>query len=102
MTARPSASGISSRSSRPKVKSAQMFCEITLGQLLGLNPGDAGKGFGAPDHSPHADYMPKQRVEEFRRYYGWRDELIDAVRNGARSPHLVSDWRVSPTSRRNH
>jgi hypothetical protein len=80
-----------------------MFCEITLGQLLGPNPGvQAGPGRGYKN-DPHADrFLPAARVEEFRRYYGWRDELIDAVRNGARSPHLVSDWRVSPISRRNH
>jgi hypothetical protein len=67
---------------KAEVKSAQMFSEITLGQLLGPNTGHPP---GVKQTYPHADILPVQRVEEFRRYYGWRDELIDAVRNGARS-----------------
>ena len=78
---------------KAEIKSAQMFCEILLGQLLGPNPGDAGKG---PDKSPHAGIVPDQRLTDFRRYYGWRDELVEAVRNGARSRRalllLVDRW----------
>lgn len=66
-----------------EIKTAQMFVEIELGQRLGANPG-AGPGRGRKD--PHADVsIPPQRVEEFRRYFGHRDELIEQVRNGARS-----------------
>jgi hypothetical protein len=45
-----------------------MFCEIQLGQLLGPNPGQ-----GVQTEYPHADSLPVQRVNDFRRYYGWRD-----------------------------
>jgi hypothetical protein len=40
--------------------------------------------------------LPPQRVKDFRRYYGWRDALIEAVREGARSRRslllLVDQW----------
>jgi hypothetical protein len=66
-----------------EIKSAQMFVEIELGQRLGPNPGASG----ATRWNPHADSMPipPQRVEEFRRYLGQRDFLLDLVRNGKRS-----------------
>jgi hypothetical protein len=78
---------------KAEIKSAQMFCEITLGQILGPNP---GQGHNSVERNelgqittvlnPHADSgLPPQRVKDFRRYYGWRDALIEAVRNGARS-----------------
>jgi hypothetical protein len=64
-----------------------MFCEIAIGQLLGPNPGRGSnyspeeKGFA---QNPHADTgLPPQRVEDFRRYYGWRDALVEAVRSAA-------------------
>lgn len=76
---------------KSEIKSAQMFLEIMIGQLLGPSPGQ-----GVQTDYPHADSVPVQRVEEFRRYYGWRDELIDAVRNGKRSRRslllLVDEW----------
>jgi hypothetical protein len=66
-----------------EIKSAQMFVEIELGQRLGPNPG-AGPGRGKKD--PRADlFIPVQRVEEFRRYYGYRDFLVGLVREGMRS-----------------
>lgn len=69
-----------------ELKAAQMFCEVELGQRLGPNPGDAGKGAWADEESPRADSLiPKQRVEEMRRYFGLRDALVAAVRDGARS-----------------
>jgi len=65
-----------------EIKAAEMFCEILLGQLLGPNP---GHGPGRGKKGAHAHVLPAERVKEFRRYYGWRDELIEAVRNGKRS-----------------
>lgn len=67
---------------KTEIKSAQMFCEILLGQILGPNPGDAGKG---PGKSAHAHFLPKEMVRDFRRLHGWRDALVEAVRNGKRS-----------------
>jgi 16S rRNA G966 N2-methylase RsmD len=66
-----------------EIKAAQMFVEIELGQRLGPNPGDAGKG---PGKSPHADFsIPKGRIEEFRRYFDHRDFLVRLIREGVRS-----------------
>ena len=44
--------------------------------------GPAGRSGPWPENSPDADCfsIPKQRVEEFRRYYGWRDELLAIAR----------------------
>jgi 16S rRNA G966 N2-methylase RsmD len=67
---------------KAELKSAQMFCEIVLGQLLGPNPG-RGPGRGKKD--PHADVLPAQRVEELRRFHGHRELLVEEVRNGKRS-----------------
>jgi hypothetical protein len=68
-----------------------MFCEIQMGQLLGPNPGQGGiaqrdeKG-RIVSPNPHADPgLPPQRVEEFRRYYRWRDELIEAATGHVRT-----------------
>jgi hypothetical protein len=83
------------RAEKAEIKWAQMFCESTIGQLLGPNPGEGARTDLDADR-PHADGLPKQRVEEFRRYFGWRDELIEAVRNGARSRRslllLADQW----------
>ena len=67
-----------------EIKAAQMFVEIELGQRLGPNPGpQPGPGRG---NGPRADrFLPKQRVEEFRRYFGHREFLVERVREGARS-----------------
>lgn len=66
---------------KSEIKSAQMFCEIELGQRLGPSPGS-----GVKDHVPRADSdLPAQRVGEFRRYFGHRDFLVERVREGARS-----------------
>jgi hypothetical protein len=67
---------------KSEIKTAQMFVEIELGQRLGPNP-----GAGAHNRlNPHTDsVIPPQRVEELRRYFGHRDLLVEAVRNGARS-----------------
>jgi hypothetical protein len=81
-----------------EVKSAQMFCEIRLGQLLGPNPGKEGERTDLDANRPHADGLPRQRIEEFRRYYGRFDDLIEAVRNGARSRRSlllkVDEWNA--------
>lgn len=82
-----------------EIKSAQMFCEIRLGQLLGPNPGSGG------DHkseefrsSRHADLIPKQWVRDFRRFFGHFDQLVESVRGGKRSRRslllLVDQWEA--------
>ena len=64
-------------------KSLQMMCEIRLGQLLGANPGDDGKG---PGKSSHGDIsVPRYVVSDLRRFLGHFDALVEAIRNGARS-----------------
>jgi DNA methylase len=83
---------------KAEIKAAQMFCEIRLGQLLGPNPGQ-NHGLTAPGRTlPHAEALPPQRVEEFRRYHGFADRLFEAVRNGARSRRslllLVDEWNA--------
>jgi hypothetical protein len=60
-----------------EIKAAQMFVEIELGQRLGPNPGDDGKG---PGKSAYAHFsMPKELVRDIRRFYGYRDFLIALV-----------------------
>jgi hypothetical protein len=47
-----------------------------------------------PDRA-HAHGLPRERIKDFRRYYGRRDALIEAVREGARSRRsllLVDQW----------
>jgi len=68
-----------------EIKAAEMFCEILLGQLLEPVEHGGDRKSDAFKSSPHADLIPKQRADEFCRYHGWRDELIEAVRNGKRS-----------------
>ena len=69
---------------KAEIKTAQMFCEVELGQHLGPRPG-AGTRTDLDTNRPHADGIPRQRVEEFRRYYGHRDLLIGLIREGKRS-----------------
>jgi len=67
-----------------EIKTAQMFVEIELGQRLGPRPewGNQTTAQGIP----HAvSGIPQQRVSELQRFYGHRDLLIEAVRNGKRS-----------------
>jgi SAM-dependent methyltransferase len=62
---------------RRELARAQVFCEIELGQILGPNPGHGpGRGKGA---DPHLS-IPKERIKEFRRYYGWREQLLAIAR----------------------
>ena len=76
---------------KDEIKSAQMFVEIELGQRLGQNPGHTE--FHGNQHTggyPNADNLiPAQRVQEFRRYYGYRDLLIGLVREGKRSRNAL-------------
>lgn len=62
---------------RRELARAQVFCEIELGQILGPPPGH-GPGRGK-DPGPDLS-IPPQRVTEFRRYHGWRDELLAVAR----------------------
>jgi site-specific DNA-methyltransferase (adenine-specific) len=78
-----------------EVKSAQMFCEIRLGQLLGPSPGHwANQDRGAYAHHD----LPKERVKDFRRFFGHFGELAEAVRGGKRSRRslllLVDQWEA--------
>jgi 16S rRNA G966 N2-methylase RsmD len=83
-----------------EIKAAQMFCEIRLGQLLGPSPGDAGKGSWAHDESAHAHTaLPRERIKDFRRFFGHFENLIDAVRAGKRSRRslllAVDQWEAA-------
>ena len=89
---------------KAEIKSAQMFCEIQLGQLLGPNPGQGqhlrnSTGQFEPYAHAHMGLLPPERVKDFRRYFGRRDALIEAVRNGRRSRRslllLVDQWIVA-------
>jgi hypothetical protein len=67
-----------------EIKSAQMFCEIELGQRLGPNPGASWTS--SHDVNAHAhSRIPAERVKDFRRYLTHRDYLIGLVREGVRS-----------------
>lgn len=63
-----------------ELKTAQMFCEIMLGQVLPVS-----ESSDESDVRVRTMDIPRQRIEEFRRYHGWRDYLIDLVREGKRS-----------------
>lgn len=67
---------------KDEIKAAQMFVEIELGQRLGPNPGHSTRW--ETDKSA-CGFIPPQRVEEFRRFHGWRDWLVEQVRAGKRS-----------------
>jgi site-specific DNA-methyltransferase (adenine-specific) len=65
-----------------EIKSAQMYVEIELGQRLPVFEHDA--------KSPHTVILPdldipQQRVVELRRFNGYREMLVERVREGARS-----------------
>lgn len=91
---------------KSEIKSAQMFCDILLGGLLGPPPGnqrpqDSGGRF-LPAPFPHAEMVdgliPFQRVSELQRLSGWTESLLESVRNGARSRRslllLVDEWEA--------
>jgi hypothetical protein len=63
---------------KAEIKTAQMYCEIELGQRLIV--------------SDSPDFWQRQKLDipddvlcHLRRYFGWRDRLIDMVRGGIRS-----------------
>ena len=63
-----------------------MYGEVELGQRLGeAEWGGDRRSDESAGSSPHADLIPRQRVEESRRYLDCGDELVAAVRDGARS-----------------
>jgi site-specific DNA-methyltransferase (adenine-specific) len=64
---------------RDEFQRAQLFCEIELGQALGPNPG-AGPGRGKKDSDWNLS-IPKPVISKVRRFYGYRDELIEAIRS---------------------
>lgn len=82
---------------KTEIKSAQMYCEVRLGQVLGPNPERPGP---QPDSCPHADNigLPRQRINDFRRFYGHFPELVEAIRDGKRSRRslllLVDQWEA--------
>ena len=71
---------------KAEIKAAQMYVEIELGQRLGPNPG-AGGDHKSEDYrsNSHDDLIPAYVVSDVRRLYGHSDDLVAAVREGARS-----------------
>ena len=68
-----------------------MFCEIVLGQILGPSPGQGSRTDLVRCDFAHAQsHIPLTVVRDFRRLYGWRDALIEAVRNGAQMTAYVA------------
>ena len=66
------------------MKTAQMFCEVELGQHLGPRPG----GGNQHDHQRFSDaksVIPAPRMSEMQRYFGHREMLIGLIREGTRS-----------------
>ena len=92
---------------KTEIKSAQMYCEVRLGQVLGPNPGlgnqdrDPNTGRVVPSAHAHLE-LPKERVKDFRRYHGHFGELVEAIRNGKRSRRslllLVDEWEAETRS----
>jgi hypothetical protein len=85
---------------KTEIKSAQMYCEVRLGEVLGPNP---GQGTRTDINFPHTEsWLPPQRVNEFRRYYGHFEDLVEAIRNGKRSRRslllLVDEWEADTRS----
>lgn len=68
-----------------EIKTAQMFCEVELGQRLGPRPGAGNQH--TVDRLSHAisDVIPQPRVSEFQRFYGQRDVCVELIRSGKRS-----------------
>jgi hypothetical protein len=53
------------------------FCEVEIAQRAGPNPGHDGKG---PGKSPVWGFLPTQVLARIRRFFGYRDECIAAIR----------------------
>lgn len=60
-----------------ELRRAQLFCEVEIAQRLGPNPGDDGKG---PGKSANWRFIPSELRAKIRRFFGWRDACIDAIR----------------------
>jgi 16S rRNA G966 N2-methylase RsmD len=90
---------------KTEIKSAQMYCEVRLGEVLGPNPGAGGdQKSESAKSNPYADSfgLPPQRVNDFRRFCGHFDDLVEAIRNGKRSRRslllLVDEWEAETRS----
>jgi hypothetical protein len=84
---------------KAEVKSAQMFCEILLAQWLGPNPGWGNQTTSLPHAvSDVSGLIPQQRISELQRLHRFTEDLLEAVRNGARSRRslllLVDRWEA--------
>jgi 16S rRNA G966 N2-methylase RsmD len=89
-----------------EIKTAQMYCEVELGQRLGP---PIGSGPALDDlessRANFQDLLPAPRVSEFRRYFGHRDQLVEWIREGKRSRRslllavdlLEAEGRETPT-----
>lgn len=83
-----------------EIKAAQMFCEIQLGHVLGPRPGQGVRSdLGLFVREKFVDgLIPAPRISELQRFYGWRDALLEEVRNGHRSRRalllLVDQWEA--------
>jgi len=81
---------------KAEIKSAQMFCEIQLGYLLGPRPGS--RWGNDSTFARESIDIPPPRISELQRFYGWRDALLEEVRNGHRSRRslllLVDQWEA--------
>jgi 16S rRNA G966 N2-methylase RsmD len=62
-----------------EIKAAQMFLEIELGQRLYMSEDSHGESRDIND------IIPRPLASDLRRMYGYRDMLVDLVRNGKRS-----------------
>src|SRR5258707_3629060 len=76
-----------------ELKSAQMFCEVELGQRLPMGEQNV--------RSAHEQFIPYERVRDFRRYFGHRAMLIEKIRDGAvsRRALLLAVDRLEAQSR---
>ena len=71
---------------KAEMKTAQMFCEVELGQHLGPRPGQGSRTDLADDNFSHArSLIPSERASELRRYFGHREMLVGLIREGKRS-----------------
>jgi hypothetical protein len=64
------------RAEKAEIKSAQMFCEIILGQLLGPNPGEGARTDLDANRAHTHGFLPRERVKDFRRYFGWQEAHV--------------------------
>jgi 16S rRNA G966 N2-methylase RsmD len=84
---------------KAEIKAAQMFCEIQLGHVLGPSPEHGpGRGYKETRAIVLDGLIPQPRVSELQRFFGWRDALLEEVRNGHRSRRslllLVDQWEA--------